>query len=267
MKKKILMTLSIITCAVALVVSSVVGTMAFLRAQAEITNTFTYGKVTITMDETLVNENGTPVSPAQRTKVGNNYMLVANTEYVKDPVIHIDPSSVDMYLFLKVDNGIFGLATTEAGKTIHEQLLANGWKVYEDEDSTKYRREIKIDADAGLEIKQTSTVYYLSEGPGAEQKNPLKVNGTYKTSETAVAGDIPTFAYFHTGTINVTEASMTAYINHNAKIVVNAYAVQASGFDGVNGIHEAAAVFASDFINSSETPGATPPGSTLTPNP
>ncbi len=254
MKKKILMTLSIITCAVALVISSVVGTVAFLRAQAKITNTFTYGDVAITLDETVVDVNGTPIKDAsenlQRDSRGNTYRLVADTKYTKDPIIHIAKDSVPMYLFVKIDNGILGLgvgddpATRPDGiKTIHEQMLENGWKVYNDGVNT-YQRINVINADAGITITQSTTVYYLSIGAAADATDAKIVD--YSTTP-----DINTFSYFHTGGSNVTKATMTAYFNHNAEIVVSAFAVQASGMT----LNEAANVFKSEhFISAIPTP-------------
>lgn len=248
MKKKILMTLSVITCAIALVVSSVVGTMAFLRAQAKITNTFTYGDVAITLDETVVDLNGTPIKDAnenlQRDSRGNTYRLVADTKYTKDPIIHIAQDSVPMYLFVKIDNGILGLGvgdqtTRPSGvKTIHEQMLENGWKVYDDGNNT-YQRINVINADAGITITQSTTVYYLSIGAAADAKDAKIVDYSENPN-------IDTFSYFHTGGSNVTKATMTAYFNHNAEIVVSAFAVQASGMT----LNEAANVFKSEHFMS-----------------
>jgi len=45
-------------CAVLLVAASVLGTMAYLTSRAEVTNTFTVGSVSITLDEAPVDENG-----------------------------------------------------------------------------------------------------------------------------------------------------------------------------------------------------------------
>ena len=44
-------------CAILLVVTSVFGTMAYLTSQADVSNTFSVGKVNITMDETDVDNS------------------------------------------------------------------------------------------------------------------------------------------------------------------------------------------------------------------
>lgn len=247
-KKKIIMSITITLCAILLVVGSIAGTMAYLRATAEVVNTFTYGKVAITMDETLISSDGlTVASPSQRV-TGNRYKLMPSTTYVKDPVIHVGKDSEEMYLFLKVDNGIAGLALTEEEKTeekktIHDQLLENGWKVYVTADDTpkEYKTTTKTATNSGVTITSTSTIYYLSKS--ADDATPRTVKGGVDT-------DIVTFTRFTTGTSPVTEASMTAYVNNNAKIGVLAFAVQASGFETY---HDAAAVFATEFASAIPT--------------
>ena len=53
-------------CAVVLVAASVFATVAYLTSTAEVTNTFTYGKVAITLDEAKVNEYGATIETADR---------------------------------------------------------------------------------------------------------------------------------------------------------------------------------------------------------
>ena len=147
MKTKLLKTASLFVVAIAIVIGSVAGTLAYLRATASVTNTFAYGKVAITMDETKIDVDGKTALTGTRGN-GNQYLLMPGQSYVKDPIIHIGQDSQDMFIFLKVDNGIAGLAITEAEKeqlnedTIHDQLLKNGWKVYND-GTTDYKTESK----------------------------------------------------------------------------------------------------------------------------
>ena len=80
-KSKVLIT---ILCAVLLVTVSVLGTLAYLTSQDEVVNTFTVGKVNITLDEAAVNADGTEIAGADRVKE-NNYHLIPGQTYVKDP--------------------------------------------------------------------------------------------------------------------------------------------------------------------------------------
>ena len=72
--KKAKKVVALLLCAVLLVVGSVTGTMAYLTSQDEVVNTFTVGKVAITLDEAVVNEYG--VAAGGRTSETNDYKLI-----------------------------------------------------------------------------------------------------------------------------------------------------------------------------------------------
>lgn len=109
-------------CAVSLVTASVFGTMAYLTDNKKVTNTFTVGSVAITMDETDVDGNA-----GRDTE--NSYKLLPGQTYTKDPIIHVDPTSEDCYLFVKVENDI---ADIEAdGSKVVSQMAEKGWVTVE----------------------------------------------------------------------------------------------------------------------------------------
>ena len=90
--KALLLTL----CAVLLVAASVLGTMAYLTSTAKVENTFTIGKVEITLDETdVTNPNGPRVK-------ANSYKLMPGTTYTKDPTVTVLKGSEDSYVRMKV---------------------------------------------------------------------------------------------------------------------------------------------------------------------
>lgn len=101
--KALLLTL----CAVLLVAASVLGTMAYLTSTDSVKNTFTVGKVAITLDEAKVNGNGEPINKqdevvtdlaaAERVKA-NTYKLMPGHTYTKDPTIHVDANSEDCFI-------------------------------------------------------------------------------------------------------------------------------------------------------------------------
>ena len=88
-------------CAVLLVVASVMGTIAYLTSKDEVTNTFTVGKVAITLDEAKVTEDGKPVTPAERVKA-NSYKLLPGLTYTKDPTVTVKSGSEKAYVRMKV---------------------------------------------------------------------------------------------------------------------------------------------------------------------
>lgn len=120
MKKSI----ALVMMAVLLVAASVMGTLAYLTSTDTVKNTFTVGKVAITLDEAKVDENGKVLAGAERVK-GNSYKLIPGHEYTKDPTVHFAAGSEASWLFVKVENGI---ANIEADKKIADQIIDNGWK-------------------------------------------------------------------------------------------------------------------------------------------
>ena len=93
--------LLVVACALLLVAASLFGTMAYLTSTDKVTNTFTVGKVKITLDEAKVNTDGTPVANAERVKA-NEYKLLPGHTYTKDPVLTVKGGSEDAYVRLLV---------------------------------------------------------------------------------------------------------------------------------------------------------------------
>ena len=118
-KKSIL----VLLCVFALVAASAFGTLAYLTDTDDATNTFTVGKVAITLDEADVKTDGSLDTEKRVTE--NEYHLLPGHTYIKDPTIHVDADSKDCYLFVTVENG---LADIEAPETIAEQMARLGWK-------------------------------------------------------------------------------------------------------------------------------------------
>lgn len=111
-------------CAVLLVAASVLGTMAYLTSQDEVTNTFTVGSVSITLDEAKVNTDGTYVTDKDNRTDTNDYHLLPGHSYIKDPTIHVGAKSEDCWLFVQITDEI---AAIQDADTIAAQLAENGW--------------------------------------------------------------------------------------------------------------------------------------------
>lgn len=183
-------------CAVLLVATSVLGTMAYLTAEESVTNTFTVGKVSFDaesgLDEAKVDEYGDEVAGADRVK-GNEYKLIPGHDYVKDPTIHIGDDSEACWIYAKVENGIADIEATsgtdmeDGGKyvTIVDQMIANGWSV----------------VDGSIYAYKTT----VSQGADVVIFNEFMVSGAASADELAA--------------------------NAEDTIVVTAYAIQADGFD------------------------------------
>lgn len=101
MKKVLMMLLALVLVACV----SIGGTLAFLTSADTVTNTFTIGKVAITLDEAKVDANGEAIDPAERVQ-SNSYRLKAGKSYDKDPTVTVTAGSEDCYVrvFVTINN-------------------------------------------------------------------------------------------------------------------------------------------------------------------
>ena len=177
-------------CAVVLVVATVFGTMAYLTSQDQVVNTFTVGKVAITLDEAPINVDGT--SKAGARVQANTYHLIPGHTYTKDPTVHVAADSENSWIFVKVENGIaaYEAATYSGYWTITDQIIANGWTALDGVDGVYYKQ---------YEKKSTA--------------EDLIVFGCFKIA----------------GNANEVEG-WSDLSTDNTKITVTAYAVQQDGF-------------------------------------
>jgi hypothetical protein len=98
------------------IVSTVV-TFALLTFETDtLVNTFTVGQVSLKLDETDVDETGTPIPGAERV-TGNEYKLIPGKSYVKDPTMTVLSSSEASYVRL--------LLTITKAKELKEVLGSN----------------------------------------------------------------------------------------------------------------------------------------------
>ena len=101
--------LALVLCAALLVAGSVAATLAYLTSKTEVvTNTFTVGSLSITLDEAKVTEYGVAV-PGENRVMANAYKLIPGHNYLKDPTVHVAKGSEECYVFVKVENGIAAL--------------------------------------------------------------------------------------------------------------------------------------------------------------
>ena len=191
--KKTKKILALALAAVMLVCTTVAATVAYLTSQDSVTNTFTVGKVKITLDELDV-DNSTP-GENDRDKA-NTYKIFPGGTYEKDPIVHVSNEAdvEDCYVFVKVVNGLgTSEAAVESLGTVETQMKTNGW--------------------AEVEGKENVWIY---KGTGTETKVVVS-KGT----------NLPVFTKFAVS--NALDNDGLNALN-NKTIVVNAYAIQADGF-------------------------------------
>ncbi len=103
------------------------STLAYMTSKtAPVTNTFTYGTVSITLDEGKVGDNGLFIDNGATRVMANSYKVVPGNSYDKDPTVHIGDNSDSCYIFVNVENG-FTTYEADDKDTVAEQMEANGW--------------------------------------------------------------------------------------------------------------------------------------------
>lgn len=151
MKKKILAA-CLVVC---LLATAVIGTtLAYFTDTKEVTNTFSSGNVTITLDEAPVDPDGQATDGARVT--ANDYKLYPGKAYDKDPTITVATGSEDCYLFVKVDNGLADLEAA-GDTTIAKQMENKGWDLVDGETNV-YMQSGIYSADQKAVVFETFTI-------------------------------------------------------------------------------------------------------------
>ena len=198
--KKLLVMVAALALTAAIAVG---GTLAYLTSTTEVVqNTFTVGKVAITLDEADVNLQG-EIESEERV-LGNEYKLMPGHEYIKDPTVTVKADSEESYVRMIVT--ISDLADVKAafGADFLPQYFVTGW----DNDIWETTGQvIETNDTAAYEFRYYKTVETVD-------KEDLKLEPLFKTIK--VPGSVE----------NEALAAL-----EEMEINVIAYAIQADGFD------------------------------------
>lgn len=161
MNKKLVTTLA----ATALVAAIGVGsTLAFLSDQTgTVTNTFTVGKVDISLDETGLD--------GEKTTTGVNYTdLVATQEVTKDPTVYVATDSEDAYVFVKLEV----VKDSEDQADMLDYEIATGWTALSGVNNVYYRVVNKADTTRTFAVLKDNKVTVKDELVGTDKIETLK---------------------------------------------------------------------------------------------
>ena len=202
MKKKLL----IMSVAMVLVCAFAVGmTIAYLTSTDEVVNTFTVGNVRIKLDEAAANPDGSLVPNADRVKA-NRYKLIPGHTYNKDPMVTVLSGSEES--FIKMTVTFSNSAELDA---IFDPTGADLLKIFNGYDSANwtYKGNTK-------DTKANTRTYEF----------------WYKETVAAPDGNVPLDALFDSITVpgNINNDQLATI--EGMTITVNAYAIQADGFEG-----------------------------------
>lgn len=245
------------------------GTIAYLTDSKSVTNTFTYGDVSITLDESLVNENGEQLFPIE----GEEDLYVSMDENGVITVTKGDESAVVEEGQAVIGDVTYDVALDENGNIVvngkpageNPRVTANEYKLVPGE---RYWKDPTVTVTAGSEesyvrVKVTFTNYaalqaLATEGGYADVFAMLipTVNTTdwtlYGTAVVDTTADTVTYEYRYNTAVKpsktegvevpalFTEITVPAFFDADDletlqagsgfKIVIDGYAVQALGF-------------------------------------
>lgn len=210
--------LLVVACALLLVAASVFGTMAYLTSTDTVTNTFTVGKVNITLDEAKVGTDGKALTGSDAARVQNNsYKLMPGHKYDKDPVVTVKAGSEESY--------VRQIVTVTFGKALAETQLATKLDDIFTGYSQKWVRN-------GAPVVKT-------EGEGDNEHTVITYEYRYNTTVSAPESDKKLEALFTNIKVpeTWTNEDLAAFGNININIV--AHAIQADGFGSAGKAWEA----------------------------
>lgn len=138
------------------------GTVAWLIADTDpVVNTFTYGDINITLEETDADGDGNPDA--------NEYPMVPGNAIEKDPKVTVLANSENAWLFVKLEKS----ANFDDFMTYE---IADGWTALDGVTGVYYRTVNKATSDAEFIILKDNTVNVKGEVT-KEMLNALDANG------------------------------------------------------------------------------------------
>lgn len=133
---------ALVLCMVMVAVISVAGTFAYLTSKTDVVqNTFTVGKVAITLDEAAVGDGGQAMIFGADRVMENEYHLIPGCHYWKDPTVHVDANSEKAWLFVKIEINNKSVIEDELDLSfsILEGFDASKWEVMSNTDENDVR--------------------------------------------------------------------------------------------------------------------------------
>lgn len=196
--------LGLMMAAVLLVTATIFGTMAYLTSTDEVVNTFTVGSVAIQLDEAKANTDGTLVEGADRVDA-NSYKLLPGHTYAKDPMVTVLSGSENSYIRMTVT--VSKAAELDA---IFAPQKANLLSIFNGYDSTNWIYQGETDDTTN----NTRTYEFW-----------------YKDTVSALEEDVALDALFDSITVPGEINNDQLKTIEGMTITVNAYAIQADGFN------------------------------------
>ena len=190
--------------AVLLVCISIGATVAYLTSTDTVTNTFTVGNVQIKLDEAKANADGTLVKDADRVQA-NDYKLLPGHTYNQDPLVTVLKGSEECYVKMTV--------TFSKASQLDAIFAPNG-------------------ADMISIFKGYDKTTWIYKGNTEDTEHKTRTyEFWYKDTVAAPTADVPLDALFDQIVVPGTITNAQLGTIEGMTITVNAYAIQADGFN------------------------------------
>lgn len=209
--KKTRKILAMMACAVLLVCISVGATVAYLTSTDTVTNTFTVGKVAITLDEAKVDENGKALTGEQAERVdANSYHLYPGHDYDKDPTVTVKAGSDASYIKMVVTVN-------------NSSALDKIFKALAQEESAIKLTDVVVGYD--------STNWILKSNTEDKDNDTRTYEFWYKDTVSASDADVKLDALFDQIKVpDCVTSEQLETVTKDLEIKIVAYAIQADGF-------------------------------------
>ena len=176
-KKCSLKTLLMVVAVSIIIYGVVGGTVAWLIAKTDpVVNTFTYGDVNITLEETDTDDGDNDPNT-------NTYTMVPGNTITKDPKVTVLANSEDSWLFVKLDK-----STDPNFDTFMQYEIAEGWTALDGVANVYYREVSMSDTDAVYNVIKDNAVTVKGDVT-KEMLNALTANPTLTVTAYAVQRD------------------------------------------------------------------------------
>ena len=126
------------------------GTLAWIVSVPDpVVNTFTYGEIEITLEET-----DSPIDEENDPEDQNTYMMAPGVEIDKDPTVTVKAGSEACWLFVKLDE-------SDNFDDFMEYAIADGWAPLTGEEGVYYRKVEASDKDEVFGVLKDNKVSVL----------------------------------------------------------------------------------------------------------
>ena len=208
-------------CTILLVATSALGTFAYLTDSEAVENTFTVGRVGLKLDEAAVKPDGSYETDHDTRRQKNEYHLLPGHTYCKDPTVTVEANSEAAYIRM--------IVTVERIDRLKEAFPKSEQLEYYGEEDIFLLQKLCADKDGKCtwDPNEWKIQSYSESADGKTGVYEFRYKEiVQKSAQATVLPDL----FTHITVPGEVNSTHLAYLK-DVKIVVNAHAMQADGFE------------------------------------